>query len=596
MYPRKRTRRVSASLSAALMAGALVAACGGDDSPPPGPTAPVSLRLLAFNDFHGNLEPTGLTLTLPDPNNSAASVRINTGGAAFLAAKLSELRAGQANTLTISTGDLIGAAPLVNSFFREEPAIEVANALKVDLNVVGNHEFDKGLAELQRLVNGGCSTDRSDPNLSSCAVAGTTYAGSRFADGTGRGFLAANVVDAAGTPVFPPYAIRTVGGIRVGFIGVVTRTTPTIVIPSGVAGLRFLDEADTLNRYTDELVSQGVRAIVALVHEGGQTDSTWNDRTCANARGEIFTIAGKLRSEVDVIFSGHTHQGYNCLVNGKVVMQAFAFGRGISQVDLVLDNVTLDVDRSKTRALNVPVTNNTNTAAVTASFPAVAPDATVAGIVSTYATLAAPKANRVIGRIASAIVRTPEPTSVGDHPAGRLIADSQLAATRPSDRGGAVIAFMNPGGVRADFVCSAGPCDLTFGQAFTVQPFGNSLVVMTLTGAQIKTLLEQQASGINAGSPRILQPSVGFTYTWTAAAADNARVSNMRLNGTSIDPAATYRVTVNSFLADGGDGFTVLTQGNNRLGGSQDIDALIAFLTASTTPVAPITVPRITRG
>jgi 5'-nucleotidase len=587
--------RTGSWLAVASLA-AVVVACGGDNDVPAGPSEPVNLRLLAFNDFHGNLEPTGLTLNLPDPANASATVRVNTGGAAFLAAKLAELRAGQTHTITLSTGDAIGASPLISSFFREEPAIEVMNAMKVDLNVVGNHEFDKGLAELQRLVNGGCSSDTSDPNLTSCAVAGSRYAGSQFASGEGRGFLAANVVDAAGRPVLPPTAIRNVGGYRVGFIGVVTRTTPTIVLPSGVAGLRFLDEAETINRYTDELVAQGVRAIVALVHEGGQTDSSWNDRACANARGELFTIVGKLREEVDVVFSGHTHQGYNCVVNNKVVMQAFAFGRGISQVDLVLDPRTQDFDRSRTAARNVPVVNTTNTAAVTAQFPPVQADATVARIVGDYAALSAPKANRVIGRIASAVTRTPEASSGGDHPAGRLIADSQLAATRPTDRGGAQIAFMNPGGVRADFPCAAGPCDLTFGQAFTVQPFGNSLVVMTLTGAQLKALLEQQATGVNATSPRILQPSVGFTYTWTRANADNNRVSNLRLNGTAIDPATNYRVTVNSFLADGGDGFTVLTQGGSRLGGAQDIDALIAFLTASPTPVAPVTVSRITRG
>ena len=582
---------------AAVAVAALVSACGGSDEPAStAPTSPATLRLLAFNDFHGNLEPSGLTLTLPDPANPSATVRVNTGGAAYLAARLAALRAGQPNVITLSTGDLIGASPLISGFFREEPAIEVANQMKVDLNVVGNHEFDKGLTELRRLVNGGCSTDTSDPNLSSCALAGSLFAGSQFSTEAGRGFLAANVVDASGTPILPPYSIRNVAGYRVGFIGVVTRTTPTIVLPSGVTGLRFLDEAETVNRYARELDAQGVRAIVALVHEGGQTDSTWNDTACANARGEIFNIAQKLDPSVDVIFSGHTHQGYNCRVNGKVVMQAFAFGRGISQVDVVLDPATQDIDRSRTQAVNVPVVNDTNTPAIAAVFPPVAPDATVARTVASYRDLAAPKSSRVIGRITGVISRTPESTSVGDHPAGRLIADSQLAATAPADRGAAVIAFMNPGGVRADFPCAAGPCDLTFGQAFTVQPFGNSLVVMTLTGAQIKTLLEQQALGTNAVSPRILQPSTGFSYTWTRTAADNNRVSNMTLNGAAVSPSASYRVTVNSFLADGGDGFTVLTQGTSRLGGAQDIDALIAFLRASGTPVAPVTTPRIIRG
>lgn len=571
---------------AALSAAA--AACGGGDGndEAPAAAAPVEVRMLAFNDFHGALEPAGLSLTLPDPSDPAKTVRVNTGGAAYLASALEGQRQGRAHTVTISTGDLIGASPLVSALFRDEPTVEAMNRMKVDLNVVGNHEFDKGLAELRRVAAGGCSADTSDPNLSSCASGAGPYPGANFA------FLAANVVETAtGQPIFPPYVVKEFGGIRIGFIGVVTRSTPTIVSPAGVQGLAFGDEAEALNKYADELDAQGVKALVAVVHEGGQTSSAWNDTTCANAQGPIFDIVDRLNGKIDVVFSGHSHAGYNCLRSGIPVIQAYANGRAISQVDVTLDPASRDVDRSKTVAQNLPVVNDTNTAEVAARFTPLGAHAAVQQVVDEYRALAAPKAARVIGQITAAIDRTPG--AGGDTPAGRLIADAQLAATAAADKGGAQIAFMNPGGVRADFPCTAGPCDLTFGQAFTVQPFGNSLVVMTLTGSQIKALLEQQATGVNAERPRMLQPSQGFTYVWSAANPAGQRVSQMKLNGVDIVPGQAYRVTVNSFLADGGDGFTVLRDdGAERLGGAQDIDALIDYI-ARHSPVAPPTPARI---
>ncbi len=575
-------------LHSALLALTLVtvgvAACGNDDDAPAAKAEKV--RLVAFNDFHGHLEKGSNSLTLADPADATKTVSVRTGGAAFLATKIKELRAGNPNTIVVSSGDLIGGSPLVSAFFRDEPTIELMNAMGVDINAVGNHEFDKGVAELSRIVNGACSTDTSDPNLSSCASATKSYAGSKFA------FLAANVEGSDGKPIYSPYVVKTVGTQKIGFIGVVTRTTPTIVSPAGVTGIRFTDEATTINRYVSELKSQGVKSIVAVVHEGGVTDSTWNDNNCANARGEIFTIVDKLDREVDIVLSGHTHQGYNCVRNGMRVMQSFSFGRGVAQLDFEIaadGNIT----PSSVIAANVPIPNDNNTdAAVIAKFPPLAPDAAAKRIVDEYVALAAPKANREIGLISSAIDRTA--SAGGDHAAGRLIADAQLDATTSNTTGNAQIAFMNPGGVRADFTCAAAPCAVTFGQAFTVQPFANSLVVMTLRGQQIKELLEQQWTGANATRPRILQPSKGFTYTWDNSAAAGSKVSAMSLNGAAINPTISYRITVNSFLADGGDGFTTLIAGTNRLGGAQDIDALIAFFTKNR-PYAVDTVARITR-
>ncbi len=571
-------------------AAAVLVACGGNDDSPAVAPAPVakaeSLRLLAFNDFHGHLEKGDNALFLPNPQSTTATFRVAAGGAEFLSGKLAELRAGNTNTLVISSGDAIGGSPLASAFFRDEPTIELMNLMKVDVNVVGNHEFDKGLTELKRMIAGGCSTDSSDPNLSSCASSSKTYAGAKF------NFLAANVETADGKPVLSPYVIKTVGTQKIAFIGVVTRTTPTIVTPAGVAGLSFKDEATTINKYVAELKTQGIKAIVAVVHEGGVTDSTWNDATCANARGEIFTIADKLDKEVDIVLSGHTHQGYNCVRNGMRVMQSFAFGRGIAQLDMQI-NADGNIDPASVKTVNVPVVNDLNTlTAVISAYPIAKPDAAAKKLADEYVALAAPKASRDVGQVTATIDRTASPG--GDHAAGRLIADAQLAATATATKGSATIALMNPGGVRADFTCAAGPCTITFGQAFTVQPFANSLVAMSLTGQQIKDVLEQQWTGANATRPRILQPSSSLTYSWDNSIAAGNRVSNIRVGGVAINLASTYRVTVNSFLADGGDGFTTLLAGTNRLGGAQDIDALIDYFKANR-PYAPVIAARITR-
>jgi 5'-nucleotidase len=587
--PAPRRPRLQVALAIVAAAVGLAACATGSD-------APVPVRLLAFNDFHGALEPTGLTLALPDPDRPGSTVRVAAGGAAFLASQLEQLRRGHANTVTVSSGDLIGASPLVSSLFRDEPTIEVMNAMRVDLNAVGNHEFDQGLAELRRLVEGGCHAKTDDAARASCTDPSRPYPGARFAPGPGRGFLAANVVDASGQPVFPPYQVRHFGGVRIGFIGVVTRSTPTIVAPAGVAGLRFLDEADTLNRYAGELAAQGVQALVAVVHEGGQTNGDWNDRRCPGARGPVFDIAARLDPQIDVIFSGHSHTGLNCEVGGRPLMQAFANGRGVSVVDLVLDARTGEVDRRRTVARNVPVVNTTNPPELADRFGAVPADPAVQRIVDRHAALAAPRAQRVVGRIAAAFNRVPEPDSAGDHALGRLIADAHLRATSAAERGAAQLAFTNPGGIRTDLACAAPPCALSFGQLFAVQPFGNSLVVMTLTGAQLQALLEQQASGVNAQRARMLQPSHGFTYRWNAAAPEGQRARDLRWQGRPVEPTARLRVTVNSFLAEGGDGFTVLRAGTDRTGGALDLDALVDALREAPGPVAPDPQPRVRPG
>jgi 5'-nucleotidase len=528
----------------------------------------VDVQLLGLNDFHGHLESTTPGTIAPDP----ASPRVPAGGAEYLATHVRAKAAENRNTLVVSAGDLIGASPLLSALFHDEPTIEAMNRIGLDLNSVGNHEFDEGAAELLRMQRGGCHP------VDGC-LDGTGFGGAHFR------FLAANVVRAdSGKTLFPPYAIRKFGGIKVGFIGMTLEGTPDIVSPSGVAGLDFLDEAETANRYARELRRKhGVRAIVVLLHEGGVQSATGGINTCDGISGPIVDIVNRTTKAVDLFMTGHTHAAYNCVIDGRPVTSASSFGRLLTDIDLKLDRHSRDV--VEVAANNVIVTQNVFKAD------------DITQLIDRYTAIAAPLRDRVIGRVSADITRTPDDS--GENAAGNLIADAQLAATSAAGTGAAVAAFMNPGGVRSDIAAG----DVTFGEAFTVQPFGNSLVTLTLTGAQLLEVLKQQWCSQDAA--RVLLPSAGVHYTYSASAAAALvgqpcagaanPVTGLTIGGAAVDPAASYRVTVNSFLADGGDKFTVLREGTDRLGGSVDTDALEAYLAPSLTgtPIAPPALDRI---
>ncbi len=544
-----------------LLATALLLSCA--HSQPGASTAPrtVSVQVLAINDFHGNLMPpegpSGEIRTGRNPDGSP--IRVKTGGMSHLARHLARLRALEPrNSLVVSAGDLIGASPLVSALFHDEPTIEAMNLAGLDLNAVGNHEFDEGATELRRMQNGGCHP------VDGCQD-GTPFQGASFQ------FLAANVVDGQGATFFPAYAVREFDGVKVAFIGVTLAGTPEIVDAAGIRGLQFRDEAETVNALVPGLREQGVRAIVVLVHEGGVQSGGYDE--CEGISGPIVDIVQRLDAEVDAVISAHTHQAYNCVIAGKRVTSAASYGRLITDLDLVLDTATGDVVESTAR--NVPVTRDAE------GVPE------VQALIERYEGLAAPRRNRVLGQV-TAPLQQPDlrrwPS--GESSLGNTLADSQLEATRGAR---AQVAFMNPGGIRADL--DAG--DVTYGEAFSVQPFGNTLVTMTLTGAQLHTLLEQQWEG---NPVRILQPSEGFSYTWKHSAPVGQKVdpASLRLHGEPVNPAGHYRVTVNSFLAHGGDGFHVLTEGTERHGGPMDMDALESWLKARS-PLSPPGTDRIHR-
>ena len=533
----------------------------------------VKVQLLSINDFHGNLQTSttgGIRLDPPPVQPAPPAPQLPTsrpaGGAAILGSYVRELERGHRNSLFVAAGDLIGASPLVSALYHDEPTIEAMNLLGLDLSSVGNHEFDEGEAELKRMQRGGC-------NPTDGCQTGHTFRGANFK------YLAANVVrkDNAKT-LFRPYAIRRFQGKKIGFIGMTLEGTPSIVSPSGISNLNFLDEAATANRYARELRRKhGVKAIVVLLHEGGtQTPSTFNTNPatytgCNGFTGPIVDIVNNTTDDVDLFITGHTHQAYDCVIDGRPVTSSSSAGRLLTDIDLTLGR---NGDVKDVQTENLPMYSEGRK-----------PVASVDRLVKYYEERSRPVREEPVGRVAEDITNDPEDTDDSrEFPLGNLIADAQLAATG----GDGDVALMNPGGVRNDLLTGV----VTYEEAFNVQPFNNLVVTQTFTGAQLLDVLKDQWCG--SAAVNVLLPSSTLTYTFdqsiatsivnTPCASAANPVSNVKIADVPLDPAASYRVTTNNFLADGGDGFPSLTAGTNRttLPGF-DVDALVAYLAPSET-------------
>lgn len=554
------------------------------------------VQLLGINDFHGQLSEGRRVANRP------------VGGAAVLAAYLHAAQQDlndpdlPERTFIVHAGDHVGATPPESALLQDEPSIGFLNLLanqycryedrrndpghrqgwsdeeaKEDrrdrrlhpkCNLVGtpgNHEFDEGKDELFRLLDGG--NHATGPFLEN------PYRGARYPT------VSSNVVaEETGKPILPPFVIKQVKGVRIAFIGAVLKETPSIVTPTGVAGLKFLDEADSINRYVRWLrTTAGIRTFVVLIHQGGR-QTTYEGPTqpggLINGQ-EIVNIVSRLDDDVDVVVSGHAHSFTNALLKNQngadiLVTQAFSSSTAYGDIDLMINRHTRNVVAKS--------------AAIVTTFgdagPGLTPNAQVADLVAQAQAKVAPLVNRVIGEAAGELLRTENPA--GESSLGNLIADAQRAAL------GTDFAFMNPGGIRADL--SAGP--VTYGELFTIQPFGNSLVRMDLTGQQIYDLLNQQWA--NQPFPRILKTS-GLTYTWDNNRPIGDRIIQVLRNGFPIDRQATFSVTVNSFMAAGGDNFTVLLQGRNQVGGPLDLDALIAYIQSLAQPFSAALEGRIVR-
>lgn len=541
--------------------------------------APVRVNIIAFNDFHGALEPPRMAMTAPAPGGT--TVRVPVGGAAYLASAIQRLRAGNPNNVVVTAGDLIGASALISAEFLDEPTILAMNLIGLDYSAVGNHEFDRGRQELLRMQNGGCAryTNRQPCRLD-------RFPGARFQ------ILSANVRTQTGQTLFPGTALRSFGTgrrrVRVGFIGLTLRDTSTLVIPTGIAGLTFEDEADTINAAARRLRAQGADAVVVLIHQGLDTRVGYNDHSCGGVTGDLLPILGRLDRSVDVVVSGHTHHSYICDY-GRIDATRPFLVTSAEKNGALLTNISLSIDPARHRvtaksADNVLVqgegyADRRGEVPLSNLYPVFPRDPAVAALVARYAAVATPIIARPIGRLGGPALK--RANDAGESAAGDLIADAFFAATSSPATGGAQLAFTNQTSVRVDLVPAADGT-VTFGQLFEMQPYGNNLVVVTMTGRQIRAALEQQfASGPNTvDHPIMLQPSRGFTYAFDLRQPEGQRIVDMRLNGAPISDDVSYRVTINSFLASGGDSFSAFRQGTNPTGGVQDVDALESYIAA----------------
>ncbi|THF68804.1 bifunctional metallophosphatase/5'-nucleotidase [Deinococcus sp. Arct2-2] len=524
------------------------------------PADPVSVTVVGLNDFHGNLEATSFAgVKIPDPADATKTVSLRAGGIEAIGGYLAQERAKNANLVFVGAGDLIGASPITSSLLRDEPSVLALSRMGMKASSLGNHEFDQGYKELLRMQNGGCDSN----DASKACKFENPYPGAGFK------WIGANVVDkTSGQPVFSPTYVENVGGAKIGFIGAVLKDTPGIVSPDGIATLNFLDEASSINKYVPALKRQNVDAIIVLIHQGGTATDGFAQPACGTLTGPIVDIMNKLDPAVSAVVSGHTHQGYNCLVGGRPVIQGDFYGHLLQRLDLT-------VDKANHKLLSIQAAN------VVMDTRTMPKDAGMTALLTKAKSLTDAVKLTPVGTLAAAsISRTAN--AAGESALGDVIADSQLAATK--DRG-TVIAFMNPGGIRADLNASATGNVATFGDVYAVQPFGNTLTVLDLTGAQIKTLLEQQFDNPQAGSSRMLQVSSGFGYSYDSTAAAGSRVdaASIKLNGETLDPAKSYRVVANSFLGAGGDSFLIFKSGTNvlQLPNLVDVDAFVAYVKAN---------------
>ena len=547
-----------------ILAASMLVVAAGPASRALAQTAPVEVRILAINDFHGNLRPPPGGIRIADPADKTKKIAVAAGGAEHMATLVKQLSQGHANTIFVAAGDLIGASPFLSAMFHDEPSIESMSMMGLAISSVGNHEFDEGLDELKRMQNGGCHP------LDGCQGP-HPFTGAKFH------YLAASTfVRSTGKTIFPAYEIREFEGIPVAFIGLTLKGTPDIVSPTGVAGLEFMDEAETVNALVPKLRARGVEAIVVLIHEGGYPTGDYNE--CPGISGPIVDIVRTFDSAVDVVISGHTHQAYVCEIDGRLVTSGDKYGTLVTAIDLKLDRATRDVVSAK--ADNVIVRTD--------AYPG---DPEQTALLDAYDKFAAPIADRRAGSITETLSRAPN--NAGESALGDIIADAQLAATGGEANGSAAIAFTNPGGIRTDIVKKTDGA-VSYADIFASQPFRNQLVTLTLTGAQIRDALEQQ--WLDPKRPRILQVSKGFAYAWDGAKpyGEHVIAERMSLNGQRIDPAKSYRVTVNNYLAVGGDGFAAFKQGAAPRVGVYDSDALYAYFQANS-PIAPASADRILR-
>ncbi|MGY4490727.1 bifunctional metallophosphatase/5'-nucleotidase [Pseudomonas sp. TE3610] len=528
-----------------LKATALALALSGCVSAPP---KPVAVNIVAINDLHGYLQAN--RYAYKDGNGQVQ--RVEAGGIATLGGMLDQLRAQDPQLLFIGAGDLVGASPPLSAMWADEPTLLALRGMGLKFSTIGNHELDNGKAEFLRQMSGGCQSPRPDK---ACQFQANFPGG-------GFPYLAANLIDTdTGRPLLPAYRIETVHGVKVAFVGAVLRDVAKVVSAKGMQGLKATDEADAVNAVIPELKAQGVNAIVAVVHQGGDTPEPYDKADCSHLQGDIVDVAQRLDPAVDVLISAHSHQGYLCKVGKLLVTQGSSYGH-------LLTHLTLEVTPGTHQVTAIQAQN---LLADPAKYP---PDAKMAALQQAVEARSNTVLLRPVGTPGAPKITAAADIN-GESPLGDLITDAQLAMTRKL---GAQIAFTNQGGIRNQLILSPGQTQLTYAQVASVQPFNNTLVLMSLTGAQLQQLLNQQwqADDFNP-----LQVSHGFSYRWdhTRQSGDKVVPGSLMLDGKPVQASKSYRVVMNSFLADGGDRFGVFKQGTQRVDTRLiDLDALLGYL------------------
>jgi 5'-nucleotidase len=486
----------------------------------------IDVQFLGINDFHGNID-------TESKMKDASGKEVKVGGAAYLATHLKKREQEVANkgghTFRVHAGDIVGASPSVSSLLQDEPTMKILDKMKFDVGALGNHEFDEGIPELKRLYSGG-----EHPKVKEYTK-GTNYT----YNGIRKDFnnLAANVTDKkTGQPIFNPYVVKEVEGVKIGFIGVVTKETPTVVMPEFVSNYNFIDEAEAINKYTKELKDQGVKAIVVLGHVDATTSG---DKTT----GTFADIATKVDDEVDMFFTGHNHGYVNGYVDGKLLVQSHDYGKAFSDVDTKLDPTTKDFVKGQTKAEIVLNTRE-----------GVTPDAEIKAIVDEAKAITKTVTEKEIAKATSSNPIGERKPESGENPVGNLVVDAQRIMS------GADFAITNSGGVREALKPSKnekGEDVFTWGSAYAVQPFGNQIKVVSLTGNQMKEVLNQQWQ--DPKRDMFLQIS-GFKYTYERTDKGTKVVDMFLADGSKMDLNKTYTIAANEFLIGGGDKFTAFTQ------------------------------------
>jgi 5'-nucleotidase len=534
------------SLGLALAAACFLQGCATR------PQGPIELNLVAINDFHGHLEANKFVL---DSAYAPAPVIIQAGGIDHIGAALKAWRLEDRELMFVGAGDLVGASPGISSMWADEPTITALTKMGMLVSSVGNHEFDQGRAELLRQQNGGCESRRADK---ACRIDGPFK-------GAGFTWLAANVIDQqTGKPLLPAYRVIEVKGLKVALIGAVLRNTPALVLASGIEGLAFTDEADAINKAKAAAQAEGANVFVVLIHEGGYTDGPFDDADCTRLNGPIVGIVRRLDPALRLIISGHTHKGFQCTIEGRTITQAETGGHVLTRIKVQIDPATHAMGAIAVR--NVAIREGEY-----------APDPEM----STYLNRIRERSDAALARPVARVARqsiSKKYNEAGEALLGDIVADGALEATRAL---GSQIAFMNIGGIRKDLDVRP-DLTVTHGQANIVLPYANTLVILDLTGAQLRAILEQQWKRPGADSEAyLLQVSKGFSYTWDKRRPLGQRIvpGTLKFDGVPLDDARVYKVTVNNFLAEGGDGFPQFTGAAARHETPVlDLDAFVAFL------------------